>query len=495
MEEKKIVRCGIYTRKSHDVMESAFNSLDAQRESAENYIASQKLNGWVALPDHYDDGGFTGGNMERPALKQLLADVENGKIDCVLVYKIDRLSRSLIDFTKLIELFNKHNVSFISVTQHFSTIDSAGRMMLNILITFSQFEHEIIRERIRDKVAASKRRGKYCGGSPVIGYDADIEKKKLVVNGPEAEIVRYAFRRFVELGSGKELACDLNEKGYRTKTWTSKKELTHGGQLWNQSHVYRMLRNPLYAGLVKHNDKTFPGEHEAIIAPEEWHQIQASLKDNQRRKDGDSGARINSPLQGVLKCGHCGGAMGATYTGKKGGKRYAYYICMTDYKRAQSICPVRSVSAGDIEKTVLEQLGAVFRTPALVADVYFTAKKLEQAECERLAADKARLLRELEEAKVSGDTLRMRDVARELINVSNQLKSWSEVPVTEQDISGAFKDMDSLWEALFPVERQRLIKMLIEKIEIREDGLDIVLKTDGMTSLVTELSALDSEAV
>ena len=496
MPDNKIVRCAAYTRKSHENgLELEFNSLDAQRDAVENYIKSQKDNGWELLPKHYDDGGFTGGNMERPALKQLMNDIAQGKIDCVVVYKIDRLSRSLIDFTKIMEVFNKYGVNFVSVTQQFSTVDSAGRMMLNVLMTFSQYEREIISDRISDKIAGAKRRGKYCGGPPVLGYDPDYETKKLVINPEEAKVVKYAYKRFVELGSAKKLALELNGRECYTKVWTSKKGITRGGQKWNSAQIYRLLKNPLYAGLVHHNNQLYPGEHDAIIPPDKWHLIQESLKDNQRRKRGNCGVKIESPLQGVLKCGHCGGSMGATYSSKSNGKRYVYYICMTDYKRAESICPVKRIPAGDLEKAVLEQLGAVFRTPTMMADIYLKAKKQEKEERNKLSVEKEKFQRELENAKNNGEITAMREAAKKLIQIDKQLRAFDKASVTEQDISSAFENMESLWNYLFPVERQRLIKLLIEKIEVREEGIDIELKTSGMTSLVAELVNLEEEAV
>ena len=231
---RKLIRCAIYTRKSHEEgLEQEFNSLDAQREAAEAYIESQRMQGWRALPDPYDDGGFSGSNMERPGLQRLLADVDAGKVDVIVVYKIDRLSRSLLDFMKMIERFNEKGISFVSVTQHFNTTGPTGRMFLSILITFAQYEREVIAERIRDKVAAAKRRGKYCGGPAILGYDVDRKRKKLLVNLAEAPRVQHIFRRFTQLASAKSLAAELNEQGYRTKSWTTKKGKHRPGSPWN----------------------------------------------------------------------------------------------------------------------------------------------------------------------------------------------------------------------------------------------------------------------
>ena len=337
--ETKLIRCAIYTRKSHEEgLEQEFNSLDAQRESAEAYIESQRMQGWRALPDCYDDGGFSGGNMERPGLQRLLADVDAGKVDAIVVYKIDRLSRSLLDFMKMIERFNQTGVSFVSVTQHFNTTDPTGRMFLGILITFAQYEREVIAERIRDKVAAAKRRGKYCGGPAILGYDVDREKKKLLVNPEEAPLIQ---------------------------------------------HIYRLLGNRTYRGEVVHKGKGYPGEHEAIVSKGLWEKVQAVLSENTRARQTKAKTKIISPLQGVVRCGHCDGAMGLTYT-QKGPRRYTYYHCAKDAKRAVRRCRLKRVPAGDIEKVVLEQLSAVFRTPTLMSQTYFAAKGMEEAERERL---------------------------------------------------------------------------------------------------------------
>ena len=229
--EKKFINCAIYTRKSHEEgLEQEFNSLDAQREAAEAYIESQRMQGWRALPDRYDDGGFSGGDMERPGLQRLLADVDAGKVDVIVVYKIDRLSRSLLDFMKMIERFNQTGVSFVSVTQHFNTTDPTGRMFLGILITFAQYEREVIAERIRDKVAAAKRRGKYCGGPAILGYDVDRERKRLLVNPEEAPLVKHIFRRFTQLGSAKALAAELNEQGYQHQVLDHEEGKTSAGE-------------------------------------------------------------------------------------------------------------------------------------------------------------------------------------------------------------------------------------------------------------------------
>ena len=511
--ETKLIHCAIYTRKSHeDGLEQEFNSLDAQRESAEAYIESQRMQGWRALPDRYDDGGFSGGTMERPGLQRLLVDIDAGKVDVIVVYKIDRLSRSLLDFMKMIERFNEKGVSFVSVTQHFNTTDPTGRMFLGILITFAQYEREVIAERIRDKVAAAKRRGKYCGGPAILGYDVDREKKKLRVNPEEAPLIQHIFRRFTQLASAKSLAAELNEQGYHTKSWTTKKGKHRPGSPWNTGHIYRLLGNRIYMGEVVHKEKVYPGEHEAIVSKGLWQKVQAVLSENTRAKRTKARTKLISPLQGVVRCGHCDGAMGLTYT-QKGPRRYTYYHCAKDAKRAVSRCPLKRVPAGDIEKVVLEQLSAVFRTPTLVSQTYFAAKGMEEVERERLLTQKEQLEgdlltvreRALAEAAPNGNgsdpgpsLLELNQEAvtlsRQLMDVSARAQEFESDPVAERDVAEAFQSVETFWEDLFPLERNRLIRLLVEKVELRETGIDMELKTQGLTSLVLELHGLASEA-
>jgi Site-specific recombinases, DNA invertase Pin homologs len=510
--KKKILRCAIYTRKSHEEgLEQEFNSLDAQRESAEHYVESQRMRGWNALPDRYDDGGFSGGNMERPGLRRLLADIEAGKIDVIVVYKVDRLSRSLLDFMKMIDLFNEKGVSFVSVTQHFSTTDPTGRMFLGILITFAQYEREVIAERIRDKVAAAKRRGKYCGGVPILGYDADSENKKLQINPEEARTVQYIFRRFIQIGSVKRLGQELNEQGYRTKAWTTKKGKVRKGSEWNTAHIYRLLNNRLYIGEIVHKDRSYPGEHEGIVDRTTWDKVQAILADNKPVKVSMAMTKMVAPLKGVIRCGYCGCAMGPTYT-RKNGRHYTYYICEKDSKRTVSRCPLKRIPSGDIERTVVEQLSAVFRTPTLVAKTYFAARDIEQTERERLLKQKTLLEKELTQSRQqaielmkpgnnqTGKPEMLDNVNRQAVELSKQLANvnrrctvYQSANITELDISEAFQNVEGFWEDLFPVERNRLIRLLVDKVEIRETGIDMELRTNGLTTLIAELAGLACE--
>ena len=359
------IRCAVYTRKStEEGLDSDFNSLDAQREAGEAYVASQRNEGWVLLPDRYDDGGFSGGSLERPALQRLLKDIESGRIDCVVVYKVDRLSRSLLDFSKLVEVFDRHKVSFVSVTQHFNTTDSMGRLTLNVLLSFAQFEREIITERVRDKIAAAKKRGKRCGGLPPLGYD--LVDGKLVVNPQEAKLVRRIFEWFLKIGSTTLLAKQLNEQGHTTKAWTTRKGRERKGRPWNKPHLYRLIHNHTYLGEVSHKGKVYPGEHKPIIERDLWDKVHTILKGNCRTRAGRVRTETPALLKGLIRCGHCGTSMGMTFTRRRG-RTYRYYLCLHASKNGYGACPVKNVAAGEIERVVIDQLRRVFRDPEFLA--------------------------------------------------------------------------------------------------------------------------------
>jgi DNA invertase Pin-like site-specific DNA recombinase len=269
-----MVRCAIYTRKStEEGLSQAFNSLDAQREAAEAYILSQREQGWAALPERYDDGGFTGGNMDRPALQQLLTDIDAGHIDCVMVYKVDRLSRSLLDFARILGTFEQRKVSFVSVTQQFNTSMSLGRLTLNILLAFAQFEREIIAERTRDKMAAARRKGKWVGGTPVLGYDMAPQGGRLVVNRPEAGQVRSIFELYRDSGCLVSVLQRLSENGWTTKQWITKSGKLHSGRPFNRNTLMALLGNVIYTGQIRHQGQLYPGEHEAIVDRVLWDQV------------------------------------------------------------------------------------------------------------------------------------------------------------------------------------------------------------------------------
>ena len=354
--EAGTIRCAIYTRKStEEGLEQEFNSLMAQREAAESYIRSQRELGWAAVADNYSDGGFSGGNMERPGLKRLLADVEAQRIDCVVVYKVDRLSRSLLDFAAIIGLLDKYGVTFVSVTQQFNTNTSLGRLTLNILLSFAQFERELTRERTRDKVFAARRKGKWTGGHPVLGYDLDIRGGKLHVNEKEAEQVREIFETFARTRSLVQTLYEIERRGWKAKSWITRKEKKYGGQTLTRHTLEYMLTNPIYIGRVRLKGELHAGEQEAIIDQGLWRKVNTILKAAERGPSLRKQEPQSAPLRGLLFCAGCASPMVPGYT-KRNQARVRYYTCASAQKHGWKTCTSRTISAEAIEQAVLERL-------------------------------------------------------------------------------------------------------------------------------------------
>ena len=429
MQARQEKRCAIYTRKScEDGLELEYNSLDAQYDSAEAYIRSQASNGWRVIPKRYDDGGFSGGNVNRPALKALMRDIENGEVDVVVVYKIDRLSRSLGDFPDLSKIFERHNVSFVSVTQQIDTSNAAGRMMLNILMSFAQFEREMTSDRIRDKIYATRKKGLWSGGMIPFGYKT--VDKRLVPDPVTAPVVRHVFARYAESASAKLVASELQKK-FGPRTFGSKKG---GDPTWRMMHVYRILRNPVYKGELLHRatGEIFHGLHEPLVDAALWEDCRRILDESAGLQPSAHRETV-AILKGLVRCGHCGGAMAPVFTVKRKGLRYSYYRCVSSTKVADSECPLRGVSGELLERQVVAQLGTIFKTPEFL----------------RLAAEG------------SGRT---EDAVRE-----------------------ALSDIPAFFGGLFPPERERLLHCLVREVVVRTDGIDIEFRTDGMEELVREV--------
>jgi len=508
------VRCAILTRTStEEGLDSEFNSLDAQRESGENYVASQKHEGWVALATGYDDGGYSGATLERPALQRLLADIEAGKVDCVVVYKLDRLTRSLLDFAKLVEIFERHNVSFVSVTQHFDTSTSMGRLMVNILLSFAQFEREIIGERIRDKVAATRRKGKYTGGPPVLGYDVDRERKRLVVNPEQAALVLRIFSDFVKTGSTTTLAQALTAEGHTTKSWTTKDGKHRPGKPWNKVLVYRVLNNPLYIGEVTHKGKRYPGEHEPIVTRRLWDQAHSILARNCRARGVRTRTKTPALLRGIIRCAHCDCSMGPSFT-KRRAKVYRYYLCTHASKHGAGSCPVGSVPAGGIEQAVIEQLRAVFGTPEVVAATVRAAREQREARLEEVTQQHTEAtvalatIKEEAQRLMSGALGNSALVAGRLAELTAEVGEQEHAAaqadqkmqalssrVGEQEVIEALTSLDPVWEELFPAEQERIVQLLVRRVEVGPDGLDLELRAEGLESLALELRSQEHAEV
>jgi len=357
MGEQKIFRCAVYTRKSSEEgLEQDFNSLEAQREACEAYIRSQSHEGWKLIPDRFDDGGFSGGNMDRPALKHLMGLIREDKVDVIVIYKIDRLTRSLTDFARLAETFDKHGVSFVSVTQQFNTTTSMGRLMLNVLLSFAQFEREITGERIRDKIAASKKKGMWMGGPTPMGYD--VRDRQLVINDAGAATIRRIFTGYLEAGDVPTLLERLAAEKVTTAIRTSSKGKTTGGRPFTRGHLYKLLSNPIYIGRIPHRTTSHPGNHQAIIDRATWDRVQAQLADNTQ---GTRNRRRRATTDGAMLAGllhtEAGNRMIAVHT-TKGSRRYRYYVEERDPDHATTGAPFEPIRlpAKEIEEAAISAM-------------------------------------------------------------------------------------------------------------------------------------------
>jgi site-specific DNA recombinase len=420
-------RCAIYTRKSSEEgLDMAFNSLDAQREACEAYATSQKAEGWATIRERYDDGGFSGGTLERPGLKRLLQDVEGGLIDVIVVYKIDRLSRSLMDFAKLVEIFDRNNVTFVSVTQSFNTTTSMGRLTLNILLSFAQFEREVIGERIRDKVAASRKRGMWMGGYVPMGYD--VRDRKLMINEAEAATVKMIFERFVAIGSATTLAKALAAEGVRNKR----------GKPIDKGFVYKLINSRVYIGEAVHKGTAYPGEHQAIIDQSLWDKVHGILQESPRLRAKNTRRQTPALLKGIIFT-ETGVAMTPTAT-KKGARLYRYYASMDLIRNrptGDASGPLR-LPAGMVEDAVVGEIRRMVRAPEVAARI-------------------SGLLRDERPA------------------------------VEEKAVITALGEFDRLWAALFPAEQTRIVQLLVERVTVGPTGIAVDLRHEGLRSVLRDM--------
>jgi DNA invertase Pin-like site-specific DNA recombinase len=408
----------------------AFNSLHAQRESCLNYVRSQAHEGWIALDDEYNDPAFSGGNLQRPALQRLLHDIGAGRVDAVVCYRIDRLTRALTDFARLVDVFEQNNISLVSITENFNTATSLGRLNLHMILSFAQYERELAGERIRDKFLASRRRGLWMGGHTPLGFD--VQDRKLVVNDAEASLVRHIFQRFLQVGSATKLVQELNSAGHRTKR----------GKPFDKGVVYKLLNNPTYAGRVTHKESVYEGQHEAIVDRDIWDKVHAILAENRHRRASRTRAATPALLKGLI-FGPDGHAMAPSHTRKRG-RLYRFYRTTTALKLGHDACPIRSVPAGDVEAAIIGQIRALLRAPEVVVRVWRAAYLEDQG-------------------------------------------------IDEREVADALQRLDPLWDQLFPVEQARIVQLLVERVIVRLDGLEIRLRVEGIGSLVEDLRRREPE--
>ena len=435
-------RCAVYCRVSSDErLDQEFNSIDAQKEAGHAYIASQRAEGWIPVADDYDDPGYSGGNTDRPALKRLLADIERGLIDIVVVYKIDRLTRSLADFARMVDVFDQHDVSFSAVTQQINSATSMGRLMLNVLLSFAQFEREVTSERIRDKIAAAKRKGMWMGGVPSIGYD--VVNRQLVVNDAEAAVVRRIFEEMLTIGSPTQIAANLTAEGITTKAWTTQEGQTRSGTRIDKKYLHKLLRNRIYLGELSHKGNWYPGAHPPIIDRALWDKVHAVLaKDSHARSvETKIRSRTDALLRGLLYA-PSGERMYPTYSSKRGHK-YHYYVSKSESRFGAPGKSFARLPAPEIEAAVVAQIRTVLTSPESIASV-------------------------------------VRHIQR------------NGAQIDEATTVMAMGRLNDVWDQLFPVERHRIANLMIERIDLvhvgEVQGIKVKWRELGWDALIGEFA-------
>jgi site-specific DNA recombinase len=466
------------------------------------------------LVSEYDDGGYTGGNMERPALQRLLADIAAHKIDVLLVYKVDRFSRSLLDFGKMMELFVAHQVSFVSITQQIDTSTSMGRLMLHVLLSFAQFERELISERTRDKMSAARRKGKWLGGKPVLGYDVDPATKKLVVNAIEAARVRTIFQLYVEHQALLPVVQELLARNLVNKLWSSKKGKSSGGLPFNKTSLHYLLTNPTYIGKVVYKTEVHAGEQAAIIDPATWQRVQSLLKRNGSKGGASVRNKFGAILKGLLFCKACDCAMSPSHS-TKGNRRYRYYVCCSAQKTGWDTCPSKSIPAAEIEKFVLGHVRELVRNPTVIAETVAQVRaqrrdQLDTLNSERrgLERDFAHWNRELHDVVLAADgglhaTARLADLQdrirtteRRLTDVHTEVSALDRTDVDTETITAALTKFDPVWEALTPREQTRLVELLVSRVDYNgaSGKVAITFRADAVPLLAKELTDREEAA-
>jgi site-specific DNA recombinase len=435
-------RCAVYCRVSSDErLDQEFNSIDAQKEAGQAYIASQRAEGWIPVADDYDDPGYSGGNTDRPGLKRLMADIERGQIDIVVVYKIDRLTRSLADFAKMVEIFDEHGVSFSAVTQQINSATSMGRLMLNVLLSFAQFEREVTGERIRDKIGAAKRKGMWMGGVPPLGYD--VANRLLVINESEAAVVRRIFEDMLTIGSPTQIAANLTAEGITTKAWTTQDGLTRSGARIDKKYLHKLLRNRIYLGELSHKGSWYPGAHPPIIDLALWEKVHSILARDGHARGVETKirARTDALLRGLLYA-PSGERMYPTYS-RKNGRKYHYYVSKSESRFGAPGKSYERLPAQEIEAAVVAQIRTVLTSPESIASV-----------------------------------------VRHIQRTGAQLDEATTVM--------AMGRLNDVWDQLFALERHRITNMMIERIDLVQvnevQGIKVKWRELGWDALIGEFA-------
>jgi site-specific DNA recombinase len=500
-------RVAIYTRQSV-AREAEFGSIEAQREAVEAYVTSQRGEGWVALPDHYDDHGFSGGTTERPAFQRLMADIEAGKVDVIASYKIDRVSRSLNDFKQFMDTQERRGVGFVSTTQSFDTRTSMGRLTLNILASFSQFEREVISERTRDKMLATRRKGLWTGGKPPLGLD--VVDGKLVANAAEADTVRTIFGLYLDHGGLIATVGELRRRGIRNKSWTTQAGKVNRGGAFTKDSLRVLLTNPLYIGKIRCGDEIVEGRHDAIIDRALFDEVARVLREHRRAARGPG--RWGAILSGILRC-RCGAAMSHAAS-TRGEKVHRYYVCQTITKQGAAACPGSRAPAAEIEEVVTSRIRAIGIDPDVVLATVAAARQARTAEQPgliaearrnnnertQLAGERKNLLDALQHGGGGANAIagRLAEVDEQLgkletrhAEVTAQLAAMANDSVNEEELREVLRDFAPLWDVLVPKEQARVLRLLIDEVRFdgREGEVEIFFRDHGIQALTREIDA------
>jgi site-specific DNA recombinase len=502
VRQQEVVRCAIYCRVSTSMQaEGDFSSIDAQRESAEALIRSQAANGWEAIDPIFEDAGFSAATTNRPALQRLLSEVRANRVDVVIVYKLDRLSRNQRDLLGLLDEFAARGVAFKSVTQNFDTSGPMGKAMIGMLGVFGELERGMISERTRDKVVAARRRGRWTGGVVPLGFD--LVEGKLVVNETEAERVRQIFGFYLEHQTITATLAEVQKRGWRSKSWTTKSGTFHEGSPFTVASLRRLLTSPYSAGRISVGDETVEGEHAAIVDVEQWEEVQRLIEAN-GRDGGSTRNRSGALLQGLIRCTHCDAAMTPTST-KRGSRVYSYYTCVSAQKKGWASCPTKSIAARKVESAVIEQIKAIARDPAMITATVEAAHEEHQRQRDQREAETRALSVEIkklaqEEGRLVGATTRGGQAAdaaeRRLTGLAarrTELQANVETLQQEQANDGppdtdqlrrTLESFEPVWNALQPIERVNVARLLIA--EVTYDGeaaeLEITLRAQPQDS-------------
>jgi len=508
------VLCAVYCRVSTLGQDNGdFTSIDNQREACEAYITSQKHEGWQCLPERYDDIGFSGGTLGRPALSRLIEDILSRRVNCVVTYKLDRLSRSLLDFAQMISVLDQHEVSLVSVTQPINTGDTTGRLMLNILLSFAQYERETIADRTRDKIVAARKRGRWTGGQVPLGYDLHPDGGGLVVNPDEAKRVRAIFRLYTERESLSKTLTELRKRHWRTKTWTTQQGQVREGSPFQKDPLRRMLTNPVYLGKVRCKGEVYDGLHKPIVDRDLWDRVQHLLSVN----GNDGGSRVKNKhgalLKGILRCAHCGSAMTHTFTKKKC-RLYRYYVCVRNQNHGRGSCPTKSVPALEIERAIVSRIQVIGKDRLLVSATVKAAKaqlaqqqravkadiKACERDLERLRKEERQVLQVISRGGTTAEraTVQLEDIAQEsstlkdrLVRFTRKISALKDQAINPEELRDALASFTEIWDVLLPQEQARVVHHIIQRIEYCGDfeKLGIVFHPFGIKTLLDKMGA------